>query len=213
MILNFLFKMYCVLCCIQYNNHGLIKTNQKVSNCKQKEAEMYDIGSRIKALRTLLPRSRTELTKGFLSQLERNLTSPSLPTLEDIVEALGVSMSKFFADDDEEQIVFTKEDTFVDEQEERTINWIVPNAQKNKMEPLILELEPGCSSKEIEPHDGEEFGYVLQGRVQIRRESDSRKLIVKKGETFYIKGNESHSLVNTGSAAAKVLWISTPPIF
>ncbi|MCR5448134.1 MAG: XRE family transcriptional regulator [Solobacterium sp.] len=180
---------------------------------------MYDIGSRIKALRTknglTLEElgSRTELTKGFLSQLERNLTSPSLPTLEDIVEALGVSMSKFFADDDEEQIVFTKEDTFVDEQEERTINWIVPNAQKNKMEPLILELEPGCSSKEIEPYDGEEFGYVLQGRIQIRRESDSRKLIVKKGETFYIKGNESHSLVNTGQATAKVLWISTPPIF
>ncbi|MDO4192458.1 MAG: XRE family transcriptional regulator [Erysipelotrichaceae bacterium] len=180
---------------------------------------MYDIGSRIKALRTknglTLEElgSRTELTKGFLSQLERNLTSPSLPTLEDIVEALGVSMSKFFADDDEEQIVFTKEDTFVDEQEERTINWIVPNAQKNKMEPLILELKPGCSSKEIEPYDGEEFGYVLQGRIQIRRESDSRKLIVKKGETFYIKGNESHSLVNTGQATAKVLWISTPPIF
>ena len=219
MILNFLFKIYCVPACFLYNNHGLIKTNQKVSNCKQKEAEMYDIGSRIKALRTknglTLEElgSRTELTKGFLSQLERNLTSPSLTTLEDIVEALGVSMSKFFADDDEEQIVFTKDDIFVDEQEERTINWIVPSAQKNKMEPLILELEPGCSSKEIEPHDGEEFGYVLQGRIQIRRESDSRKLIVKKGETFYIKGNESHCLVNTGQAAAKVLWISTPPIF
>jgi len=74
---------------------------------------MYDIGSRIKALRiknglTLEELgSRTELTKGFLSQLERNLTSPSLTTLEDIVEALGVSMSRFFAEEDEEQIVFT----------------------------------------------------------------------------------------------------------
>lgn len=180
---------------------------------------MYDIGSRIKALRTknglTLEElgSRTELTKGFLSQLERNLTSPSLTTLEDIVEALGVSMSKFFADDTEEQIVFTKEDIFVDEQEERTISWIVPNAQKNRMEPLILELNPGCSSKEIEPHDGEEFGYVLQGRVQIFRESDTRKLVVRKGETFYIKGTETHSLINTGSVPAKVLWISTPPIF
>ena len=47
MILNFLFKIYCVPACFLYNNHGLIKTNQKVSNCKQKEAEMYDIGSRI----------------------------------------------------------------------------------------------------------------------------------------------------------------------
>ncbi len=180
---------------------------------------MYDIGSRIKALRiknglTLEELgSRTELTKGFLSQLERNLTSPSLTTLEDIVEALGVSMSRFFAEDDEEQIVFTKEDAFIDEQGERTIHWIVPNAQKNKMEPLILELEPGQSSKTIEPHEGEEFGYVLAGRIQIRRGNDPGRMIVKKGETFYLKGNVTHSLVNTGSAAARVLWISTPPIF
>ena len=90
---------------------------------------MYDIGSRIKALRlknglTLEELgSRTELTKGFLSQLERNLTSPSLTTLEDIVEALGVSMARFFAEDDEEQIVFTKEDAFIDKQDGRTIYW------------------------------------------------------------------------------------------
>ena len=180
---------------------------------------MYDIGSRIKALRTQKGLtleelgSRTELTKGFLSQLERNLTSPSLTTLEDIVEALGVSMSRFFAEDDEEQIVFTKDDAFIDEQEGRTIEWIVPNAQKNKMEPLILELQPGESSKQIEPHEGEEFGYVLQGRIQIVRENDSRKLTVRKGENFYMKGSEPHTLVNSGTVTARVLWISTPPIF
>ncbi|MBQ9152404.1 MAG: helix-turn-helix transcriptional regulator [Solobacterium sp.] len=180
---------------------------------------MYDIGSRIKALRiknglTLEELgSRTELTKGFLSQLERNLTSPSLTTLEDIVEALGVSMSRFFAEEDEEQIVFTKEDAFIDEQEGRTIHWIVPNAQKNKMEPLILELAPGESSKLIEPHEGEEFGYVLAGRISILRGSDPRRISVKKGETFYMKGNEAHTLTNTANTAARVLWISTPPIF
>lgn len=96
---------------------------------------MFDLGARIKALRmkkglTLEELgSRTELTKGFLSQLERNLTSPSLATLEDIVEVLGVTMSGFFADD-EEQIVFTKEDAFIDERGDRTLHWIIPNAQK-----------------------------------------------------------------------------------
>ena len=94
---------------------------------------MFDLGARIKALRmknglTLEELgSRTELTKGFLSQLERNLTSPSLATLEDIVEVLGVTMSQFFADD-EEQVVFTKDDAFVDERGDRTLHWIVPNA-------------------------------------------------------------------------------------
>ncbi len=180
---------------------------------------MYDIGSRIKALRiknglTLEELgSRTELTKGFLSQLERNLTSPSLTTLEDIVEALGVSMSGFFAEDSEEQIVFTKDDAFIDRQDERTIRWIVPNAQKNRMEPLILELKADQESKLIEPHEGEEFGYVLSGRVQIVMPGDPRRLAVKKGETFYMRGTEAHYLKNIGSGNAMVLWISTPPIF
>ncbi|MBQ8068009.1 MAG: helix-turn-helix transcriptional regulator [Solobacterium sp.] len=180
---------------------------------------MYDIGSRIKALRlknglTLEELgSRTELTKGFLSQLERNLTSPSLTTLEDIVEALGVSMARFFAEDDEEQIVFTKEDAFIDKQDGRTIYWIVPNSQKNKMEPLILELAPGESSKQIEPHEGEEFGYVLSGKISLQRGNDARKLTVRKGENFYVKGNEAYTLINNSSAPARVLWISTPPIF
>jgi transcriptional regulator with XRE-family HTH domain len=179
---------------------------------------MFDLGARIKALRmkkglTLEELgSRTELTKGFLSQLERNLTSPSLATLEDIVEVLGVTMSGFFADD-EEQIVFTKEDAFIDERGDRTLNWIIPNAQKNRMEPLVLELEPGQYSQEIEPHEGEEFGYVLAGRIQIIRGSDSRKLLVRKGESFYFRGNDTHSLYNNGQTTARVLWVSTPPIF
>ena len=61
-----------------------------------------DIGYRIKQLRTKNNltleelASRCELTKGFLSQLERNLTSPSIATLQDIVEALGTTLAKFF---------------------------------------------------------------------------------------------------------------------
>ena len=111
---------------------------------------MIDIGHRIKQLRikndlTLEElASRTELTKGFLSQLERNLTSPSIQTLADIAEALGVDMSRFFAEEHEEKIVFTPEDVFVDEQDGVTTHWIVPNAQKNDMEPIILQLQPGA---------------------------------------------------------------------
>ena len=75
-----------------------------------------DIGKKIKELRlqndlTLEDlASRSELTKGFLSQLERNLTSPSISTLEDILEALGTNLSEFFREDTEEQIVFSTKD-------------------------------------------------------------------------------------------------------
>ena len=180
---------------------------------------MFDIGHRIRQLRvqnglTLEElASRTELTKGFLSQLERNLTSPSIQTLEDIAEALGVTMSGFFADENREKIVFTAEDVFVDDQEDLTIRWIVPNAQKNRMEPIILELQPGASSKVIEPHEGEELGYVLSGRISLINSADKKGVTVRKGETFYIRGNESHYLANKANTAAAVLWISTPPVF
>ena len=72
-----------------------------------------DIGKKIKELRlqndlTLENlASRCELTKGFLSQVERNLTSPSISTLEDILEALGTNLSEFFHEDKMEPIVLT----------------------------------------------------------------------------------------------------------
>lgn len=180
---------------------------------------MIDIGSRIRQLRvqrglTLQElASRTELTKGFLSQLERDLTSPSLQTLDDICEALGTTMSNFFVEETEEKIVFTQEDAFVDVQENMTIHWIVPNAQKNEMEPVILELRPQAESMNIEPHEGEEIGYVLSGRLTLVMESDPKGKQLKKGDTFYIRGNESHYLANRSNAPAKVIWISTPPVF
>ena len=178
-----------------------------------------DIGKRLKQLRiknnlTLEElASRSELTKGYLSQLERNLASPSIATLEDIAEALGTNLSIFFAEEKEEQIIFTKKDEFVDEQEDHIIHWIVPNAQKNLMEPVLLELLPKSKSKIVDPHEGEEMGYVLQGSIYLCKENDTKGKVVKKGETFYIKGNESHYLENRTNKIVHVLWISTPPIF
>jgi len=176
-----------------------------------------DIGYKVKKLRvqkglTLEElASRSELTKGFLSQLERDLTSPSISTLVDILEALGTSLSDFFKEEKEEQVVFRKEDFFVDEKNGYTINWIVPNTQKNSMEPILIELLPGESSFEVNPHGGEEFGYVVEGSVVLV--SGEEEYRVKKGETFYMDGKNFHFLKNNKKTAAKVLWVSTPPLF
>ena len=83
-----------------------------------------DIGKKLRELRkqndlTLEDlASRSELTKGFLSQVERNLTAPSIATLADILEALGSNLSEFFHEEEEKQIVFGADDFFVDEKEE-----------------------------------------------------------------------------------------------
>ncbi|MBE6104405.1 MAG: helix-turn-helix transcriptional regulator [Erysipelotrichaceae bacterium] len=176
-----------------------------------------DVGQRIRQLRMLNGltqeelASRCELTKGFLSQLENNLATPSLPTLMDIVEALGTDMSTFFKETDETQICFSRDDFFVDEREGYTINWIVPNAQKNSMEPIIVEIAPGSCSQVMQPHEGEEFCYVLNGKVTLVM--GDREYEVRKGNTFYINGEREHYLRNDSAHAAQVLWICSPPLF
>lgn len=133
------------------------------------------IGSKLKALRILKGLTqeeladRAELSKGFISQLERDLTSPSIATLMDILQCLGTTIGEFFAETADEQIVFGKQDFFTktDAELKNTIQWIVPNAQKNCMEPILLTLEPGGSTCPDTPHEGEELGYLLSGSILI----------------------------------------------
>lgn len=178
-----------------------------------------DIGSKIKRLRrknqlTLEDvANRCELSKGFLSQVENNLSSPSIATLEDILEVLGSSLSEFFSESEEEEnaIVYTKNDYFENEQEDYTINYLVPNAQKNLMEPIYLTLQPGGESEVVPPHDGEDFGYILEGEITVMYGEE--KIPAKAGESFYVYCNENYHLYNGGKRAAKLIWVSSPPYF
>lgn len=111
-----------------------------------------NIGAKLKELRTLKGLTqeeladRAELSKGFISQLERDLTSPSIATLMDILQCLGTTIGEFFNETPEEQIVFGKNDYFTKEDTElkNEIKWIIPNAQKNIMEPIHLVLSPAA---------------------------------------------------------------------
>ena len=163
-----------------------------------------DIGKKLRELRkqndlTLEDlASRSELTKGFLSQVERNLTAPSIATLADILEALGSNLSEFFHEEEEKQIVFGTDDFFVDEKEDYQVEWIIPNAQKNQMEPILMTLYPHKKSHIQTSYTGEEFGYVLKGNITIMR--GGKKYKVKAHETFYMDGAKSHYLYNHGIA-------------
>ena len=156
-----------------------------------------DIGNKLKELRVLKGLTqeeladRSELSKGFISQLERNLTSPSITTLMDILQCLGTSIGEFFNEAPDEQIVFGKQDYFVkvDTEYKNEIKWIIPNAQKNTMEPIYLTLEAGGSTCPDTPHEGEEFGYILQGTVSIHLGNKTYK--AKKGESFYYTADKT----------------------
>lgn len=156
---------------------------------------------------------RCELTKGFISQVERDLTSPSIATLVDILAALGSTLSDFFNDELPEKVVFSKNDVSVKVNEElgSEIHWLIPNAQKNSMEPIMVHLEPGGETLFDEPHDGEEFGYVLKGQIVLHIGSEQLK--VRTGESFYFTAKLGHYISNPGKKPASVLWVSTPPSF
>ena len=176
-----------------------------------------DIGNKLKELRVLKGLTqeeladRSELSKGFISQLERNLTSPSITTLMDILQCLGTSIGEFFNEAPDEQIVFGKQDYFVKEDTEykNEIKWIIPNAQKNTIEPIYLTLQAGCSTCPDTPHEGEEFGYVLQGAVSIHLGNKTYK--AKKGESFYYTADKTHFLSSKNGAT--LIWVSSPPSF
>lgn len=157
--------------------------------------------------------NRCELSKGFISQVENDLTSPSIATLIDILDILGTNLTEFFSEDNQERLTFTKEDMF--EKEDETLKyklmWLVPNAQKNEMEPIMITLEPNGRYIEDEPHEGEEFGFVLAGIIILHL--GDKKYKVRKGESFYFKPKENHYISNCGKTPAKVIWVSTPPSF
>ncbi len=154
---------------------------------------------------------RCELTKGYISQLENDLNSPSIATLTDILAALGSNLAEFFQEETEEKIVYSKNE-FIEKDENGILwNWLIPNAQKNMLEPVMVELAENVATAIDIPHEGEEFGYVLEGRIAIVL--GNKHHLCKKGEAFYYTANKPHYILNKGKNAARFLWISTPPNF
>ena len=177
------------------------------------------IGAKVKELRVQKGLTqeeladRTELSKGFISQLERDLTSPSIATLMDILQALGTDLKDFFNEEPEEQIVFKESDYFekLDEEYGNKTEWIIPNAQKNIMEPIRLTLAPGGSTYPDNPHEGEEFGYILSGSITIHIGKKSYR--AKKGESFYFTPKSTHYISASKKTGASLIWVSSPPSF
>lgn len=177
------------------------------------------IGSKLKELRVQKSltqeelANRAELSKGYISQLERDLTSPSIATLVDILQCLGSNLEEFFSGTSSEQVVFKKMDYFekYDQELKNDIKWIIPTAQKNMMEPILLTLEEGGSTYPDNPHEGEEFGFVLKGSILLHIGNNTYK--VKKGESFYFVANKQHYIESISKTGASLIWVSTPPSF
>ncbi len=174
------------------------------------------IGQKIKVLRLRSDLTQEELanraglTKGFISQLENEQSSIQIDSLADLLEALGVSLSEFFADGDKTKVVFApSERAAVDSNGASVFEMLIPGSTHNLMDPIFLQLLPGESLQEGDPHEGEQFGYVLKGTATLALDGVQYK--VPNKHCFYFKADQKHQILNMSSGAVSLLWVTSPP--
>lgn len=177
------------------------------------------IGEKLKRLRQANSLTQEELanraylTKGFISQLENEQTSPSIATLKDILDVLGVSLADFFREVSEERIVYPQSArvTTSNSTPECRIEVLVPDAQNRRMDPVLVTIGAGGELPTQAPHEGEEFGLVLKGSINLKVGNLVYK--VKQNECFYFRSDREHAVINPGTQEARIFWVVTPPIF
>ena len=105
--------------------------------------------------------SRTDLSKGFISQIENDTASPSIATLEDILEVLGATSTEFFSDIDIEKIVYPIKSrlTTPDSDEKVKMELLIPGSGKRKMDPVLVSIKPGAETFKDPAHEGEELVF------------------------------------------------------
>lgn len=178
-----------------------------------------DIGEKIKNHRLRLGLTqeelgeRADLTKGFISQLEHDQTSPSIDTLENILNALGLGFVDFFQEAEEQSLVFYEKNAIVSisKEDQHKLHWIVPRAQTKRMEPVIIEISDQGKSRTYDPFEGEVFGYVLEGSAYLHYDKQEYKL--EKTDCFYFEALGSFWLENQNKRTCKILWLVSPPVF
>lgn len=153
---------------------------------------------------------RTDLTKGYISQIEHDLSSPSIETFFSILEVLGSDPQSFFNERQSVQkVVYPPEDRtdFRDEDRGWCVHWLVPESNEKAMEPIRLVIEPSSAYKSFEPSNSETFAYVLEGCVTVQ--IGTKTYQAKKGDAIYYHATEKHQLVNEQSTRAEILLVAT----
>ncbi|MGM9903278.1 transcriptional regulator [Enterococcus sp. 10A9_DIV0425] len=153
---------------------------------------------------------RTDLSKGYISQLERDLSSPSMETFFSILEVLGVTPEEFFHQDTSNvQVVYSKEDrtVYFDEENGYELQWLVADSNEKEMEPVILTFKKAGEYKTFEPSLSETFIFVLEGELALSLGEE--EYIAKKGQTIYYQATKQHQLRNHQEKQTKVLIVAT----
>ncbi len=155
-------------------------------------------------------------SESLLSKIENGRANPSLKMLKRLAAALGLTVGQFFAQESNPDNVVMKAAARIKFETD-------PNGNGDKIEPLadhsighLLEchlhhIAPGGGSGGNFQHEGEEFGFVLEGEIELT--VAGRQYIAATGDSFFFRSEKPHAWANKGKTQARVLWINTPPTF
>ena len=174
---------------------------------------------RIKGLRLKDVAEKAGLSESLISKIENNKASPSLSTLHSLAKALGTSISALFAlDESLDQVVHRPHERAIAGRVQSMVEWdgieaeiIVPYVNGRLLEGFVFIMEPGGHSGGTLRHEGEECGYVLEGRLELV--VDGQRYLLGPGDSFFFASERAHSYRNPGKVTTRVIWINTPPTY
>ena len=150
----------------------------------------------------------TGLTRSFLSKVENFRTTPSLPSLFHIAQALSVTLSELVAGLDERpMLVVVRKDERQEWQrdgESAMTYFALAHKRPGKaMEPFLLEIPPAQGRREMLAHEGEEFLMLLEGTLDYWY--DDEHFLFEAGDCWYDDGSVPHALFNSGEITTRLL--------
>jgi len=181
-----------------------------------------DLGKKIRGLRSLKGLTIAELAKdadlsvGIISQIERNMVSPSIVSLWKIANCLGVSVGFFFEDENAgnvNPVVRANERKRIYTSNNKAVYELLSQDLVNKkIEFLHITIEPGDeAANKLVTHDGEECGIVIQGTLKVVTETG--EYLLETGDSIYFNSMIPHKYVNCGAETSVSIWAMTPPNF
>ncbi len=180
---------------------------------------MDDIGARIRSARknrgwTLEAlASESGLSTGFLSQVERDLTTLSIVSLAAICDALSIPIESLFSSNrpiHEAPSQVTREDQQLHIQiggspiSYRYLSGQLPDVPIEEL--LIAEFPPHCDQRDS-AHEGQEFGYVLRGKLELFIQDEVYTL--QAGDSYRVDASQSHGYRTSDGGGAAILMAVT----
>ena len=154
---------------------------------------------------------------GYISQIERNLTDPSLSTLRKLSAALDIPTYLFMGGESSTGLTTRQADMMILSQPNSNIRYHLltpmPNGDFVPQSLVIrFELEPHCKDGDLPViHPSEEILLLEQGQLDVLVESETIRL--NAGDTTVVQSNLPHIVSNPGDTTAVGLAVFTPAIW